>query len=169
MARGKGPDRYLTRMAYARTSGWWVRFFAGRQCLASKLFSDIKCGGSRKALALARQWRDENESRFVAVRPGRPAFHRNDRRNNTKNVGVTLGILPLRTGSARYEWRAKWSADGKKRSRSFSVNKYGYEAAYRLAVEHRCEMLGTVPERKRPPPLRVVLETRCRRTSRRKT
>lgn len=41
--------RYITRMNYARTSGWWVRFYAGTTLLAGKLFP------TRKAMELHMQ------------------------------------------------------------------------------------------------------------------
>lgn len=50
--------RNITRMDYSRSHGYWVRF----EYLAhpiSKLFSDSRYGGKRKALKAAVQYRDE--------------------------------------------------------------------------------------------------------------
>lgn len=52
----------ITRVRYARTRGWWVRFqrtVRGKRRVFSKLFSDGPHGGARLALAAARQWRDQ--------------------------------------------------------------------------------------------------------------
>lgn len=50
--------RNITRMDYKRSHGYWVRF----EYLAhpiSKMFSDIRYGGKRKALAAAVKYRDK--------------------------------------------------------------------------------------------------------------
>jgi hypothetical protein len=50
-----GPDLcYITRMHYERSHGWWVRVPRA----PSKLFSDGKHGGMRRALQTAIEFRD---------------------------------------------------------------------------------------------------------------
>lgn len=155
-----GPMRYITRMDYARTCGWWVRFYAGTKLLASKLFSDRKYGGDRKALQMAQDWRDSNESLWAAYKPGHPVFTRKNRRNVTNAVGVALRIQPERKGRARFSWAALWSEGGRQRTRSFGVVTHGYHRGYQLALDHRCKMLGVPTPNRRPPPLHHVLANR---------
>jgi len=71
---------YITRMDYARNHGWWVRITAVNRkpgdprLVASKVFSDGKWGGKRKALAIAKAWRDKALAKYP-----RPPEHRTDR------------------------------------------------------------------------------------------
>lgn len=162
MARAPRPGsmRYITQMDYERTRGWWVRFYSGTELLASKLFSDRKCGGTRKALRAAKVWRDANEGQWVPFKPGCPVFTQRNRRNVTNAVGVALRIQPTRKGRARFCWAALWSEGGRQRTRSFGVATYGYHRGFLLALEHRCNMLGIPMTNKRPPPLRQVLANR---------
>lgn len=62
--------------------------------------------------------------------------------NTSGTVGVTLCVNTLRSGNKAYLWRAFWiDTQGSKRTKSFNVNKYGYEGAYALAVSHRQKMI----------------------------
>jgi hypothetical protein len=54
----KKKIKNITRFDYNRSHGWWVRF-EYRDHPISKLFSDSRYGGKRKALAAAREYRDE--------------------------------------------------------------------------------------------------------------
>ena len=66
---------HITRLDYERTHAWWVRFQRGpkgKRKTASKMFSDGKWGGKRKALAAALAWRDANASRHPALPRGGP-------------------------------------------------------------------------------------------------
>jgi hypothetical protein len=58
---------HITRLDYARTHAWWVRFQrgpTGARTTYSKMFSDKRCGGKLKARRAAIRWRDENAPRF---------------------------------------------------------------------------------------------------------
>lgn len=153
--------RYITRMDYARTTGWWVRFYAGATLLESRLFSDRKHGGTKVALAAAKVWRDENEGKWVTRRPGRPMYTERNRRNVTSVVGVALRINPRRKGLARFSWAALWSDGGRQRTRSFGVASHGYRRGFQLALDLRCDMLGLPRREKHPPPLHHLLANRA--------
>jgi hypothetical protein len=151
----KQPDnRYITRMDYAKTHGWWVRVGATTPTPMSKLFSDGKCGGKRKALDAARRFRNAAEKKvFRGVPRGSarwPAFHARDKRSKTGTVGVSyFRYQRSRTSKkdpARKYWSegycAKWTdARGKPRNASFTIRKYGRREAFRLAVEKRKAMI----------------------------
>lgn len=62
--------------------------------------------------------------------------------NTSGTVGVKLCINRLRSGNIARYWRACWTdLQGKERSKSFNVNKFGEEGAYNLAVEYRQNMI----------------------------
>lgn len=44
-------------------------------------------------------------------------------------------------GRRKYCWYAEWSEDGVRKTKTFNINKYGFEEAKRLAIEFREEML----------------------------
>ena len=152
--------RYITRMDYARTRGWWVRFYSGTTLLAGKLFSDGQYGGKRKARVAAQAWRDANESTWVPPRTETITYVTRNRRNVTGAVGVALRIVPTRKGQARFSWCALWSEEGKQRTRSFGVATYGYQRSYQLALDFRRDRLGLPRIEKRPPSLNSILANR---------
>lgn len=57
--------RYITRMDYSRSTGWWVRIYHSDptpgvpRIAVSKFFRDTFWGGVDAALEAARRWRDE--------------------------------------------------------------------------------------------------------------
>ncbi len=62
--RNKG----ISRIDSGSTHGWFVRGYRNGQTY-SKLFSDLKCGGKRKALALAREYRDQLLDELAKIPP----------------------------------------------------------------------------------------------------
>lgn len=62
--------------------------------------------------------------------------------NNSSGVaGVTFHVITKRQRKLQ-QWRARWYAlDGKRKAKCFSVNKYGYDEAFRLACEWRQKMI----------------------------
>lgn len=64
-------------------------------------------------------------------------------RNNVSGVnGVFYREIKSRHGNGKHNdyWFAVWN-DGKQKSKAFSVSKYGYEEAFRLACEWRAKMI----------------------------
>ena len=65
---------------------------------------------------------------------------RNQRKRITNKSGVT-GVFIRNIGDEKH-WTATWyTLDGRQRYRKFSVNKYGYDEAFRLACNHRKHMI----------------------------
>lgn len=64
-------------------------------------------------------------------------------RNLKKNINNKSGHSGVSLSVTRneYHWRAQWYENRKKKSKSFSVNKYGNELANLLAVEYRDKMI----------------------------
>jgi hypothetical protein len=125
-------------------------------------FSSRTHGSARVALSAARAWRD------AIIREHAPetkqAFSERHFPHNTSGApGVYLRRHIARRKGVEYEycyWQAQSPAGAKPwRSRSFSIDKYGYDDAYLLAVEARQELLALasgyvgvapIPKRFRP-------------------
>lgn len=150
-------DYGITRLDYARTKGWWVRLYrpGSKKPDASKLFSDSVCNGYEAARVAARKWRDEKMAELdiqPRQRDGNGHFTTYSR-NRSGIIGVRLCHDYTADGSiSRIYWEAKFMVNGKQRVRSYSVWKYGYEYAWRLAIAERQRhddepVPDTVPER----------------------
>lgn len=90
--------------------------------------------GEKKALARARRWRKERlreiQNSPEAQNPLRKIH------SNSKS-----GISGVRRGKTVWSavWSATWSENGKQFHRSFSVEKFGEDEAFRLACQVRAE------------------------------
>jgi hypothetical protein len=145
MAR-KNPKRNISRIETKGPSGkvyggWEVRIQRkGKK--TEKFFSDNGHGGRRAALAAAKEFRDELESKYekysVAEMAKKPS-----KRNKSGMVGVRLHKQVDQRGDYEYHywyWVAQWTdGRGRRRTKSFSVHQYGDQEAYRLAGKAREE------------------------------
>ena len=69
-----------------------------------------------------------------------------NRKKPSSNKSGATGVFYLnkgKYGSFRAEW---YEVNGKSRSKSFSIKKYGYDEAYRLACEYRELMISRLNE-----------------------
>jgi hypothetical protein len=149
----------ITRLDYKRSGGWWVRLYEGTRC-HSKLFSDGNHGGLVSARIAAKAWRDKtlraiNKRGRVRGKPGRvPSLE------HPRNVSGVAGVQLNNKKDRRTEcqcvvWTAIWFADGRRRSKSFSVRRYGYRGAYLWAAYVRARALDQEIDLRRlvtPPP-----------------
>ncbi len=87
-------------------------------------------GGERKALAAARRWRKER-LREIQNSPEAQNPLKKLMKNNTS------GITGVRRGKTA--WSATWVENGKQIHRSFAVEKFGEDEAFRLACQARAE------------------------------
>lgn len=92
------------------------------------------------------------------------------RRNTSGIIGVNREISKNSAGNLAENWIAKWvELDGRSRRRTFSVHKYGEEAAKAMAVKTRREAVKRILEEGRQRLLDKVLRsaaTRLREVSR---
>lgn len=113
----------------------------------AKLFRVRDYGNARAALKAARAWRDRM-TRTVAPETKRE-FSKRMRPDNTSGCpGVYLKRQIARRGDWSREY-AFWQAQAPQgvkriRSRSFSVDRYGFDAAYALAVKARAQFVEEV-------------------------
>ena len=95
-------------------------------------------GGTRRALAKARRWRKE---RLREIQNS-PEANNPLKRMQSNN---TSGIAGVRRGRTAWSatWSATWTENGKQFHRSFSVEKFGEDEAFKLA----CQARGDAEER----------------------
>lgn len=145
MAKSK-KDKGISRIDSGSTHGWFVRGYRNGKTY-SKLFSDLKCGGKRKALQMAREYRDKLHEDLEKI-PPKPRARRivfRDSRNTTGVLGVCRTKKKGPNGTVNECYSVSWRPEpGVQKCTSFSIRKYGDKKAFRLAVEHRRKMLRQI-------------------------
>lgn len=140
----KNPRRNITRIEMYSSNGkphggWEVRIQRrGRKY--EKFFADGQHGGRRAALQAAKIFRDDMEERLrpytVKELARIPSV-----RNKSGIVGVRRAVQVEETDEYVYTyafWIAQWTdGKGKRKTRSFSVEKYGEDEACRRALQAR--------------------------------
>ena len=132
------PNRNITRIERLSTGGWLVRVMR-RGKLHKEYFSDDEYG-KRKGLVAAREYRDDLEDElkgFTAKQLARK--HRSNNTSGYPGVRLVEEIDPRWPSQPSYEyWIAQWSPKkGTRKTRRFSVLKYGHEKAFKLAIQAR--------------------------------
>ena len=143
MAR-PNPRRNISRIELVSTAGnlncgWEVRIMR-RGKKVEKFFSDNGYGGKTQALRAAKEYRDKLEATMkpytVAERAKKPS-----KRNSSGVVGVRKSYRKdIRDGYeyTYYCWVAQWTdGKGRRRTKSFSIDKFGDEKAFQKAVAAR--------------------------------
>ena len=145
MAR-RDPRRNISRIEKLNSAGrtiggWEVRMQRQRQ-KQSKFFADSLHGGKLAALRAAKEFRDELEleaQRMTVVEKSLSP----STRNRSGIVGVRLHQQVDRRGEFEYHswsWVAQWTdGHGRRRTKSFAVEKFGDVEAFRLAWQARKE------------------------------
>ena len=145
MAR-TAKDKGISRIDSGSTHGWFVRGYRNGKTY-SKLFSDLKCGGKRKAHHLAREYRDQlldDLSKIPAKPRNRRVVYR-DARNTTGVLGVNRRVKVGPDGKKSESFSVSWRPEpGVQKCTSFSIRKYGEAKAFQLAVAHRKKMLREI-------------------------
>ncbi|MEM9586078.1 MAG: AP2/ERF family transcription factor [Planctomycetota bacterium] len=132
-------NRNISRVDADSKHGYLVRVMR-RGNRKQKFFSDSTYGGKRKAQDAARAFRDKLEKSMKSYSAKELA--KKERSNNTSG---TVGVRLVEETDYRWAseptyryWVAQWSpAKGVRRTKRFSVEKYGEDEAYRLAVNAR--------------------------------
>ena len=133
----------ISRIDTESTHGWYVRAYRNGK-VQSKFFSDRKYGDKWSALEEAKVHRDDL-LQAVASEPKEPRKRSpqiSAKRSGTGVVGVTRTDKRSASGNMltcySVSWRPKPNVQ---KCTSFSWEKYGEEAAFRMAVTHRFERL----------------------------
>ena len=140
----EGPGR-------AGTHGYEVRLMRRGQTF-HKFFGDSSSGSKRKALAAARVYRDVLKATHQPYSRKEVAQLKSIR-NTSGTVGIRLSEEVDRRGPNELVylyWVAQWSPkSGVRKTRRFSVTKYGEEEAFRLAQKARRDGLKSMEETER--------------------
>ncbi|QQR79233.1 MAG: AP2 domain-containing protein [Candidatus Moraniibacteriota bacterium] len=127
-----------------RTHGWLVTI-QRRGEIYRMLFSDKKQGGKKKALTVAKAFRD-------AIIAEYPLFSKQEhanlkKRSNQSGIVGVCRVVAFETKTLppekqRWNWVAAWPLpDGRRKRVKFSVQKFGEEQARALAIRAREEGL----------------------------
>jgi len=146
MAKRDKRNKGISRIDSGSTHGWFVRGYKNGKTY-SKLFSDLKCGGKRKAQQGARQYRDELYEKLAQI-PNKPRGRRivyRDSRNTTGVLGVCRTAKRSANGRVNECYSVSWRPEpGVQKCTSFSIKKYGEKKGFQLAVAHRRKMLRQI-------------------------
>ena len=133
----------LTRFDYQRTQGWLARYYAVRQVVHQRLFSDSRYAWDPvRSRAAACRWL----LAYSATTAPRPRF-RNVARSNTGLVGICRRWKRERSGRRVLVYDVSYQRDGKRCTKTFRVNHYSSQrAALAFAVTFRrcCEEAMTL-------------------------
>ena len=139
-------DKGISRIASGSTMGWFVRGYKNGKTF-SKLYSDRKCGGTEKALVLARKYRDRLFERLKNM-PQKPRKRRvvfQDSRNTTGILGVCRTAKKGPNGKLNECYSVSWRPrPGVQKCTSFSIRKYGEKKAFERAIAHRRKMIREI-------------------------
>lgn len=145
MAKTK-KDKGISRIDSGSTHGWFVRGYRNGKTY-SKLFSDLKCGGKRKAQQMAREYRDQLHEDLSKI-PPKPRSRRivfRDSRNTTGVLGVCRTAKKGPNGKVNECYSVSWRPEpGVQKCTSFSIRKYGEKKAFKLAVDLRKQKLKEI-------------------------
>ena len=142
----KNPRRNISRIEQVSSAGqtiggWEVRMQRQLE-KQSKFFSDSIHGGKLAALRAAKEFRDELEFEAQRMSVVEKSLSPS-KRNRSGIVGVRLHQQVDRRGEFEYHswsWMAQWTdGRGRRKSKSFAVEKYGDVEAFRLAWQARKE------------------------------
>lgn len=145
MAKEK-KNKGISRIDSGSTHGWFVRGYRNGKTY-SKLFSDKKWGGKRKAQEAAKEYRNDllNDLQDIPSKPrGRRIVFR-DSRNTTGVLGVCRTSKKSANGTVNECYSVSWRPEpGIQKCTSFSIKKYGEKKAFNMAVAHRKKMLREI-------------------------
>jgi hypothetical protein len=141
----------ISRIDSKNTHGWFVRkYHQGRTY--SRFFSDSRFESRDEALSAAKAFRRKLDERFPP--PATTAFRAAPQKNSSTGVvGVSETFMRSRNGKKVPCFTVTWRPEkGVSRTKKFSINAYGRDEAFRLAVEFRrekeAEMLESRGKRK---------------------
>jgi hypothetical protein len=138
--------RHISRIDQERKKqhGWWVRIHRAGQMI-HRFFSDKSCGGKTRALAAAKQYRDELLLHYPKPARGN-MFNRKSSRNTSGIAGVHRTFTRNR-GRTYKVWQAGYVLpDGTHVNRKFHYSRGGTSEAEakRKAIKARAEGLKLI-------------------------
>jgi hypothetical protein len=137
MPKMNKSNRNITRVDTSGLAGYVVRMVRkGKRW--QKYFGDRKYGGKAKSLAAAKTYRDDLLKKNKSYSRKQLA-QMTDHRNKSGIAGVRRAAETEPGGNHVYHsWVAQWSPKpGVRKTKRFSIEKYGEEQAYKMAVKAR--------------------------------
>jgi hypothetical protein len=129
-----------------RTYAWLVQVQRNYH-ISIKMFTDNVYGGKRKALAAAKEYRDQRIT-DIPLYDYHMQLRTKIRCNNTSGiagVGRYDVLANPNTGHRAVFWQAAWDDEhGVQHRRKFSVSRYGEQHAKKLAIAERKKRLREV-------------------------
>ena len=124
----------------AGTHGWQVRP-QRKGVRFARFFADSTWGGRRRALEMARQFRDRIVARMDRAGTGAVRVQEQPTSRNQSGVIGVSRVTHIGANGSRYHfWQANWSKGaGVRKSVRFSILQHGEETAFELACEARRE------------------------------
>lgn len=126
--------RNITRFSYESTGfkGWRVSITRHGEVF-TRYFSDLRCGGMKKALEEAKRVLEK----FSAELDNTPVISR-PRKGEGRTIGVSeTSYENTRSGERRVVWAASWPEGGRRKVVKFPESKYGARKAKQLAIAAR--------------------------------
>lgn len=146
-AAKRSGEQYIGRYATPTgTSFYWRVSFHRQGTRHRKGFPDSVYGGAAEALLVAKAWRDH----LLCTLPvtSKAAFVARVKANNTSGVAGVTRTSEVRKGETIHRWVAH-SPQMKgmpRRSKNYSIEKYGEDEAFALAVSAREEFVAEFRE-----------------------
>lgn len=156
LAGQDNPLRYLTRMAYNDSPGWWLRLTASAAASGEPFemhFADGLFGGFEGSLRAAQAQRDALEDR------ARKGCHiRVTAASASRNlpVGVRL-VWRDRPSGPLVLWEALWTESAGNLRKRWSVTVHGYRGGFAKAIAQRAKMTGLDLSEWACPPIEILL------------
>ena len=151
MAARKKDMKGISRIDSRGTHGWYVRIYHEGKT-HSKLYSDKKYGGKERALKFAKKARDLAMDKIKGryrLRKKKPNLVTSTTGSNTGVVGVYKTKRTYKSGNTYYYYKIYWRPrPNKVKSREWSIQKYGEDEAFRLAVEFRDNVMREIHGKK---------------------
>ena len=142
-------NRNISRIDRETTGGGFLVRVMRKGKRATQLFSDLDHGGKRNALAAAKAYRDDLEKKMRGY-----TAKQLSQKERTNNTSGTVGVRKVYETDYRWKskptygyWVAQWSPKkGVRKTKRFSIEKYGEKEAYRLAVQARKRGVASMDE-----------------------
>lgn len=143
MVKKSAELRHISLMPW----GHWVRYYRKRRAFIAKMFKFKDYPTDEECLKAAQKWRDENRPTTTYSQKYRFKTEPSSR-NELGIKGVAIYCYPRKFGVTYYA-RGIWTDKCKSHSKYFSMTKFGWEEALRLAKEYRDNKEKEVLERVR--------------------
>ena len=137
------PNFCLSRVDNPSSHGWMVRIKRGKERI-TKFFGDNAHKGKRLAQYAARDFRDAQLKRLVAEGklPRAEKLVCRQKRNRSGVIGISRFIKKAANGKESPYYAIYWTPSvGVAKSTTISIQKYGEERAFKMAVALRNQKL----------------------------